>query len=179
MNEVREKILLLLLGGIALGFCYTPGQQWRVVNAVSREWNKISKKELREGVSYLYRLKYIDKEQNKNNLTSVVLTKKGKLTALNYQLENIKNKGEKWDGKWRMVAFDIPEKYRKGRDALRYKLKNIGFCELQKSVLITPYNCDKEIGSLVEYFELGRYVRFGILERVDNQKYFEKIFKLS
>ena len=178
MNDTKGKILLLLLGGIALGCSYTPGKQRMVFKTVSREWKRLNLKELREGINYLYRLEYIEKEKNKNGLLSLLLTEKGKLKALNCKLENIKNKKEKWDGKWRMVAFDIPEKYRKGRDALRQKLKKIGFCELQKSVLITPYECKEEISLLVKYFDLEKYVRFGVLESVDNGDYFKNYFKI-
>ena len=78
-----------------------------------------------------------------------------------------------------MVAFDIPQKYKKGRDALRRKLKKIGFCDLQKSIFVTPFDCEKEIRLLVEFFELDKYVRFGILEHIDNEKYFKSFFKLT
>ena len=36
-------------------------------------------------------------------------------------------------------AFDIPEKFKKGRDALRWRLKKSGFRELQKSILIATF----------------------------------------
>ncbi|MFA6190057.1 MAG: hypothetical protein WC711_00890 [Candidatus Staskawiczbacteria bacterium] len=179
MNEIKEKILLLLLGGIAFGYSITPGKQRMVLREISREWNKINKRELNEGIKYLYKVGLIDKDTKGNGSIFLSLTKKGKLKALNFQLNNIKNKKEKWDGKWRMVAFDIPEKYKGGRDALRHRLKIIGFCELQKSVFITPYNCMKEINFLVNYFKLDKYVRFGILETIDNGRYFKKIFKLD
>ena len=78
-----------------------------------------------------------------------------------------------------MVAFDIPEKYRQGRDALRNKLKNIGFRELQKSVFVAPYNCKEEILLLVELFKLEKYVRFGVLEYVDNETYLKGLFKIK
>jgi len=178
MNEFREKLLLILLGGLAFGCSYTPGKQRMVVKTILKELIKLNKNELQEGIAYLYRLKYIDKNQNEGNLSAMFLTKKGKLKALNYQLDNIKNKKEKWDGKWRMVAFDIPNKYKKGRDALRQKLKRIGFCKLQESIFITPYNCKKEISDLVAFFELDKYVRIGILESIDNDKYFKKLFNL-
>ncbi|MDP3882992.1 MAG: hypothetical protein Q8Q48_02965 [Candidatus Staskawiczbacteria bacterium] len=178
MNKTKEKILLLLLGGLAFGCSYTPGKQRMVLKTVSREWKKLNPKELREGINYLYRLELIDKKEVKHGLTTLLLTKKGKLRALNCQLENIKNKKQKWDSKWRMVAFDIPEKYKRGRDALRQKLKKIGFVELQKSVLVTPYDCKKEIKFLVDFFELGKYVRFAVLESVDNGDYLKKYFKL-
>lgn len=178
MNNIREKILLLLIGGVAFGYSLTPQRQWRVLKTISREWNKLNKKELRQGIDYLYRLKFIEKE-TKNGVINIIPTKKGKLQLLNMRLENIKNKKEKWDGKWRMVAFDIPEKNRRGRDVLRGKLKKIGFYELQKSILLTPYDCRKEIKELVDYFDLGKYVRFGVLEFIDNEIYFKNVFKLT
>lgn len=177
-DTTKEKILLLLLGGLAFGCSYKPGQQWRVLKTVSKEWKRLNQKELRNGINYLYRSKFIDKDIDKNGLM-LSLTEKGKLKALNYQLYNIKNKKEKWDGRWRMVAFDIPEKYKRGRDALRQRLKNIGFCELQKSIFVTPYNCKKEMMLLIEFSKLDKYVRFGVLEFIDNENYFKKVFKLS
>ncbi len=105
MNKIKEKILLLLLGGLAFGCSYTPGYQWRVLKTVSREWKKLNKKELRGGINYLFRLNFIDKNIDNNGLIAVSLTEKGRLLALNIQLENIKNKKEKWDRKWKMVAF--------------------------------------------------------------------------
>ena len=179
MQEIREKILLLLIGGVAFGYSFTPQRQWRVLKTISKEWNRIEKKELQEGIKYLYRLQFVNKKESSNGSVSVVLTEKGRLKCLNIQLQNIKNKKNKWDGKWRMVAFDIPEKYKRGRDALRHKLKEIGFCELQKSVFITPFDCKKEIELLVKFFELDEYVRFGILESIDNEYYFKKFFKLN
>ena len=107
-----------------------------------------------------------------------MLTEKGKLKALNCKLDGIKNKKEKWDGKWRIIAFDIPEKYKKNRDALRRRLKSIGFCELQKSIFVTPINCEKEMKIFIDFFYLGKYVRFGILDFIDNENYLKKIFKI-
>src|SRR3990167_2211250 len=66
---------------------------------------------------------------------------------------------EKWDKKWRVVIFDIPEKSRMARDALRRKLKELEFRELQKSVFVHPYECKKEIDFIIEFFNLRHYVR--------------------
>jgi len=179
MNKVRENILLLILGGMAFGHSYTPEMQGRALRAVSKEWKRINGKKLRDGIDYLYRLKYIDKKGAGYDIGDLTLTQKGRLKSLDCQLNNLKNKKEKWDGKWRMVAFDIPEKYKQGRDSLRGKLKQVGFRELQKSVLVTPYDCKEEITLLIKLFELERYVRFGILEYVDNEATLEKFFKIS
>ena len=179
MGEMKEKILLLLLGGLAFGCSYTPHKQWRVLKTVSKEWKKLDQEKLHKNINNLYRYEFVGKNKKEDGSVELFLTEKGKWRALNYRLENIKNKKGKWDGKWRMVAFDIPEKDKRGRNALRQKLKKIGFCELQKSVLITPYECRKEIGLLVNFFSLEKYVRFGVLDFVDSGEYFKKIFKIA
>ena len=91
---------------------------------------------------------------------SVVLTKLGQHHALKYNPEKIKiSIPTKWDGKWRVVIFDIPEKKKKARDALRWELKKIGFIELQKSAWIFPYECENAIDFIVELFDVRNYVR--------------------
>ena len=178
MNSTKERILLLLLAGVALGFSYSYRQQWKVLKIVSKEWKKFKKDELRKEVNNLYRFKYITKENNNDGSVDISITEKGEFKALNLQLNNIKNQTKKWDGKWRMVSFDVPEPYKKGRDALRRKLKSIGFRELQKSVFVTNFDCLKEIELLVNFFNLNKFVRFGILESIDNDYYLRKIFKI-
>lgn len=54
----------------------------------------------------------------------------------------------KWDGKWRVVIFDIEEVNRNARDGLRKKLKELGFGMIQKSVFISPHNV---IGDMLEF----------------------------
>lgn len=44
-----------------------------------------------------------------------------------------------WDGKWRLVVFDIEETQRNTRDRLRRFLKSVGFRRLQRSIWITPF----------------------------------------
>lgn len=48
---------------------------------------------------------------------------------------------KKWDGKWRLVLWDIPEKRRAARDLLRQKLKQLGFTQWQKSIWASKINC--------------------------------------
>lgn len=48
---------------------------------------------------------------------------------------------KKWDGRWRLVVWDIPEKRRPTRDLLRQKLKQLGFIQWQKSIWASKINC--------------------------------------
>lgn len=68
------------------------------------------------------------------------LTDPGKDRAL---WKKIQTGDEKWDGRWRLVIWDVPEKRRIARDLLRYKLKQLGFKQWQKSVWASKVNCTK------------------------------------
>src|SRR3989338_6991078 len=109
----------------------------------------------------LKRAKFIEKKKNYDGLVAISLTDKGKLRALNIRFRKLRNKKENWDGKWRMVAFDIPDQCKKARDALRYRARTGGFYELQESVFLYPYDCRKEIEDFIKLFRLEKYVRFG------------------
>jgi DNA-binding transcriptional regulator PaaX len=179
MSPAKQKILLLLLGGIALGCSYAPQRQWKILKTISREWKKINQEKLRNEINNLYRSKLVERKQNSDGSYTIVLTEKGKLKALTYYFEKMRIEGGKWDGKWRLVVFDIPEKIREGRRALREKIKELGFYELQKSVWIFPFKCKDEIDFIIEFFNLRRYVRFCVLESIDNDFHLKKIFNLK
>lgn len=75
------------------------------------------------------------------------LTDSGKDKALWIKMKML---NEPWDGKWRIVIWDIPEKRRIARDVLRYKLKILGFERLQKSVWVSKKNCTKELRDFIK-----------------------------
>lgn len=75
------------------------------------------------------------------------LTDKGREKAVLAQLQN---SGGKWDGKWRIVIFDIPEKRRAARDLLRYNLKHWGFTPWQQSVWVTKKDCTKPLREYIK-----------------------------
>jgi len=56
----------------------------------------------------------------------------------------------KWDRKWRIVIFDIEEISRPIRERLRYKLREVGFGLLQKSVFISPHNIAKDFTEFID-----------------------------
>ncbi len=182
MSDLKEKILLSLLAGIAFGCAVTPSQQNRVLKSFAKIWgtnNKEISKELRTLKRNQLIKKIIRKDESTYNLE---LTEKGKLKALDYYFfRKLKIKDKKWDGKWRMLIFDVPERLRNGRNALRWKIKKLGFYELQKSVFIIPYECKKEIDFVVHYFNLKQYVYYGIFEIGDERtnKKLMKTFQIT
>lgn len=88
----------------------------------------------------------------------------------------------KWDGKWRMVVFDIAEVSRQTRDLLRLKLKELGLGMLQKSVWVTPYDIILDFREFVEEKSLGDSVYLMEVSHLlagDARQLVEKTWKLG
>lgn len=70
----------------------------------------------------------------------------------------MKLEDEKWDGKWRIVIWDIPEKRRKVRDLLRHQLKQLGFKMIQRSVWASKKNCTLPLKEYIKKIGIGDWV---------------------
>ena len=94
------------------------------------------------------------------------LTDRGREKAVLAELQSL---GGQWDGKWRVLIFDIPEKRKKAaREALRSKLIDLNFFQLQKSVWIHPYPCENEIQLTAEIFGVTRFINIIIANKILN-----------
>lgn len=178
-SATKQKILLLLFSGIALSLSKSPKNYFRILESTAKEWKEIDRKRLIYLVREFYNKRLVDYRENKEGIVEIVLTKDGRKKALQYQIDEMQiKKPDKWDGKWRVVIFDIPEKRKKAREALRDKLKDLGFKELQKSVFVFPYECEDEINFIVEVFEIRPLVRFLIVDSFTNEEQFRIKFGL-
>ncbi len=108
------------------------------------------------------------------------VTQKGKIQLFKEGLyQEAKKKNKKWDGKWRVLIFDIPEKIRFVRDHIRIALLNIGFMRLQDSVWIYPYDCEDLITLLKADMEVGKDVLYMIVEELEYDKPVREYFGFS
>ena len=94
-------------------------------------------------------------------------------------ISEIKNKQKKWDGKWRVLIFDIPEKRKSVRNKIRQSLRTIGFMRLQNSVWIYPYDCEDFIILLKADFKIGKDVLYMIVEELEYDTPVKLYFGLS
>jgi DNA-binding transcriptional regulator PaaX len=112
---------------------------------------------------------YLEPVEN-NGRQSVVLTKKG-------QIKLLENKQVmQFDGKWRMLTFDVPEKIRARRDSFRASIKRIGFKQVQKSLWACPYTHADEIKIVIEEHHLQKYVAFLLVEKSDIDIHLKRLF---
>ena len=140
MGPAMQKIVLLLYGGLSLGLTRRPNGYFRVLKNISSEWKKIDRRSLRDSIRRLYRSHLIDSKDNEDGTVTMVLNNNGYQRALIYDIDYISIKPmKKWDERWRLVIFDIPEKYKSARNSLRQKFLQLGFYPLQKSAFIYPF----------------------------------------
>lgn len=119
------------------------------------------KKRLRERVYYFKRRGYIETSKNEDDTLEIKLTELGKEQVVKRALGDLKIlPQEQWDGIWRIVVFDVPEKNRWARDGIRQSLKRMGFYQLQKSTFAFPYPCREEVEFLARLYDRSNYIRF-------------------
>ena len=107
------------------------------------------------------------------------VTQKGESKLSFLEKHNFKLKTPKrWDGRWRIVIFDIKETRKRIRERLRATLIQIGFLKLQKSTWIYPYDCEDLILLIKADFKLGKDVLYLIVEKLENEHPFRKAFNL-
>ena len=108
------------------------------------------------------------------------LTAKGEKELRRLELSDFAmKKPKKWDRKWRVLIFDIPERKRMLRQKVRQTLIVIGFIKLQNSVWIYPYDCEDLINLLKADFGIGKDLLYLIVDSLEYDNRLKKDFGLS
>jgi DNA-binding transcriptional regulator PaaX len=176
MNKLIEEILWRLYYASGERVGSRRDIRFFIINELLKDFHDYTGEQLKTAVDYLKKKELINKKKDYEGSVLISLTEKGILRGINYKFRRLYHKypsgheKEKWDGKWRMIAFDIPRECQKGRKALVYRMKMAGFYELQESIFLYPYECKGEIDALLEIFKIKKYVRFGLLDFIDNEE---------
>ena len=143
-------------------------------------WKKYSNRKVSDMFYRLRRDGLID-VANVNHQIYISLTKEGRKRAGILQIDQLKLKRPKqWDRKWRIVMFDIPQNKKISREALRGKLKELGFFMFQKSVWIYPFECRTEMELLQDFFGLSKNeMRLVIAEKIGDDSMLKQNFELQ
>jgi DNA-binding transcriptional regulator PaaX len=107
----------------------------------------------------------------------IKLTKKGELEAL-LTKARVPRSTSRWDGKWRVIIFDIPEEINFKRDMFRRLIMKNGFVKLQASVFISPHSLNMEALAYLQETGLMDYIRILKVEEMGNDLDLRKTFKL-
>lgn len=86
---------------------------------------------------------------------------------------------KRWDRRYRMVIFDIPERRKKVREKLRRMMVTFGFFRLQDSVWISPYDCEDVIALIKAELQIGKDVLYIIADTIENDAWIRRHFGLK
>lgn len=108
------------------------------------------------------------------------ITPEGKsaLVRLQAKAEYATREKKRWDKRYRVVIFDIPEKKRTIRDQLRYEMRTAGFMQIQQSVWLYPYDCEDLVALIKADLHIGKDVMYLIVESIENDAWIRKHFSL-
>ena len=176
-NIIRNRslaadiLLIVTAGPIILASLFLPNapQILKPLIKWHKNWGKIKRQRIYEAIRRLNRKRLIELTQRSDKLY-IEITENGKRLIKNFDYDNIKLPSyKKWDKKWRLVIFDIPDDKKDKRDILRNKLDSLGFIKLQESVYVHPFDCLKEISLIKNIYNIYPYVQYIVAERIETE----------
>jgi len=171
LSEISKEILLgfVGIGEIIINTAINPYEALRYGTDGATDYY--------QSVNNLKKNNYLKTKKIKNK-TYYKLTPKGKKTVLSLILAN-KIKSKKWNGKWYILIFDIPESKRGYRDNLRKTLLNIGFYQMQKSVWIFPYDVIEYLYEILPGFREGDWFEYMEVNNISSYNELVEYFNLN
>jgi DNA-binding transcriptional regulator PaaX len=85
----------------------------------------------------------------------------------------------RWDGKWRLVSFDVPGGYSVVRDRIRALLGEFGFYRLHKSVWICPNSVAKDFWKWMVEEELDGYCKAMVVDIIEGDEELRRHFGIG
>lgn len=176
----KELLLYVLAGGVIMAGLSQPYLLVPAILIAHFQSKGYKKKEIQDAFYSIQKNGFIS-VQTKRKQNSFSLTNKGVRKAQKYALLQLPDRNpQKWDGKWRLIIFDVPSTHRLKRDALRSFIKKLGCKQLQKSIWIYPHDCKEEVKLLQKFFSFSELeLRIILAEDIGNDTKYRKLFKLS
>lgn len=119
--------------------------------------------------------------EEKDDQIEVKIKSKGITQVTRYSIKallDFKLKNKKWQGKWILVIFDVPEDQRNKRDQLRRFLDKMGFYRYQQSVYIFPYECEDEVALIKKILAAEKFIKYVIAEKIEDETHAKRFFSL-
>ena len=156
-GELMKKVLFGVGAGLVIGVALTmPGAL--LAFKPFFDGKKVSRQSFQKTYKALVRRKLVRVKKEKEKYV-LEMTEAGRKRLRRYQTEDITIPVPRiWDNKWRIIVFDIPEREKAAREALRNTLLRLECYRFQDSVFVHPFECENEIDFITEVFGIQKYV---------------------
>lgn len=142
-----------------------------------KRWGHFDRRRLKAEIKRLQKTGVVE-ETVEAGETVFKLSQKGREKVVKYKLEELTLQKGRWDGKWRLVIYDIPKGKKNQADAFRRLLKKLELLQLQKSVYLTPYACRDEIAFLKSLYDVEEHVTLLTISGIEHEASYKKYFGL-
>jgi DNA-binding transcriptional regulator PaaX len=178
----RTKINSAIIGSIALTGTLAVGLvALNVLGALGKLGilNPQKNQNIKRSLTRLIKHGYVTVEGSGLDRRTRLTSKGEKFAALMGEGKLAPKKPKRWDHKWRMLIFDIPERRRPTRAQLRITLMNLGFHRLQDSVWVYPYDCEDLVTLLKTDFRIGRDLLYVVADAIEGDTHLRRHFGLK
>ncbi|MCL5675976.1 MAG: hypothetical protein M1120_02515 [Patescibacteria group bacterium] len=173
-----KTVLVLLAAGCILGFSAVSPAAPLAFHSIFKVWQSFNQRRLRASIRRFRKQKLVDVEEE-NGEYIVKVTSKGLTKALSYKLNEMAIREPKnWDGKWRVIIFDISNQKRNHRDIFRNYIKSLGLYQLQRSVYCYPYPCFDQVEFLRQIFQVGWETKYLLVEKIEDDETLRNHFQV-
>jgi len=180
--KVKEILTLLGAGTFLAASLIMPGLPMAIKPFLDErrkreenEWKKFNTWRLKQVLKRLHQQKLVDVVE-RNDMSIVKISEKGKKKLLKFNLEKMQLNHKKWDGKWRIIIYDIFTSKRQEAELFRRTLKRLKFLKLQRSVYLTPFKCHDEIEYLRQVCNIGKEVLILTVSGIENETAYREYF---
>ena len=144
-------------------------------NKRQKEWEKFNLWRLRQVIKRMQNSKLVEVKEEKG-IPIIKVTQKGKQKLLRYKIDEMVLDESNWDGKWRLIIYDVQTGKRANSEMFRIMLNKLKFLKLQRSVYLTPFKCEDEIEYLRLLFEIGNEVQILKVGSLENEAAYRRYF---
>lgn len=173
--------ILTTLANATVAFSRYPSRNSLSVYRAMRDFKELQEmtdQQLRTISRYVVLQKYVVISKDGPD-ARIMLSEKGKSYLEREAINRLKPKRlSKWDGKWRIVMFDVPNGKKSARDAFAAILKRFEFERLQKSVFISPHPCEEELEIVADYLGISDNIDIVIAQSFGREERYRRLFKV-
>ena len=184
--KTKEVLILLGTGAFLAASIIFPGLPMAAkpfINAAKeadrnkrqKEWEKFNLWRLRQVIKRMQNSKLVEVKEEKG-VPIIKITHKGKQKLLRYKVDEMVLDESSWDGKWRLIIYDVASTKRANSEMFRTILNKLRFLKLQRSVYLTPFKCEDEIEYLRLLFEIGNEVQILKVGSLENEAAYRRYF---
>lgn len=180
---VKEVLALLGRGALISAAILAPKSVSNIAPILRQspdwnDWRHYNISYLRRTLQHLENLKQVE-VATEGDVKVIKLNQEGRRKILKYSFDTLAiEKPKQWDGKWRLVLYDVPKDSNNTRDIIRQALRNLNFYPIQESVYLSPYPCYNQIEFIRQYYAIGSAVQYMLVEKIENDGLYRVYFGL-